>query len=213
MLYLLSTSCVLTLASSILFLLFSFGDTLLLLSSRRRGGVHAELPEVRGLLGSCLPVDVPVAPSFREFRTCFIASALYQTFVINVINNIRILILLYFFTWYVLWYTVHSVVYTCDLILTHIWLFGLCPFINRVLHRASVLPPSIGCSDARASIQPVLLFFFVFNWIDLDLNVTSIVSSSKHCVDFYWLSWAVFERVCMISKAKFLSKKKKKRSS
>ena len=33
-----------------------------------------------------------------------------------------------------LWYTVHSVVYTCDLILTRIWLLGLCPFINRVLH-------------------------------------------------------------------------------
>ena len=36
--------------------------------------------------------------------------------------------------WYVLWYTVHSVVYTCDLILAHIWLLGLCTFINRVLH-------------------------------------------------------------------------------
>ena len=32
-----------------------------------------------------------------------------------------------------LWYTVHSVVYTCDLILARIWLLGLCPFINRVL--------------------------------------------------------------------------------
>ena len=26
-----------------------------------------------------------------------------------------------------------------------------------------------------ASVKPVLLFFFVFNWIDLDLNVTSIL--------------------------------------
>ena len=43
-----------------------------------------------------------------------------------------------------------------------------------------------------ASVKPVLLFFFVFNWIDLDLNVTSIVSSSKRCVNFYWPSWAVF---------------------
>ena len=33
-----------------------------------------------------------------------------------------------------LWYTVHSVVYTCDLILARIWLLGLCSFINRVLH-------------------------------------------------------------------------------
>ena len=44
-------------------------------------------------------------------------------------------------------------------------------------------------------------FFFVFSWIDLDLISTSIVSSSKCCVDFFWLSWAVFERVCNISKA------------
>ena len=30
--------------------------------------------------------------------------------------------------WYVPWYTVHSVEYTCDLILARIWLLGLCPF-------------------------------------------------------------------------------------
>ena len=40
-----------------------------------------------------------------------------------------------------LWYIVHSVVYTCDLILTRIWLLGLCPFINRVLHAYSTLFP------------------------------------------------------------------------
>ena len=44
-----------------------FLDTLLLLSSCRREGVHQELPGVRGLLGVRLPVDVPVAP-FGEFR-------------------------------------------------------------------------------------------------------------------------------------------------
>ena len=87
MLYLLSTSCVLTLAYSTL---FPLGDTLLLLSSCRREGVHPELPGVRGLLGYRLLVDVPVAPCFREFRTCFtLPHTLYQTFVINVINNIR----------------------------------------------------------------------------------------------------------------------------
>ena len=53
-------------------------------------------------------------------------------FVINVINNIRTRFIISF-TWYVLWYIVHSVVYTCDLILARIWLLGLCPFINRVL--------------------------------------------------------------------------------
>ena len=39
------------------------------------------------------------------------------------------------YSWYVLWYTDHSVVYTCDLILARIWLLGLCSFINRVVHR------------------------------------------------------------------------------
>ena len=53
-------------------------------------------------------------------------------FVITVINNIRTHFIISF-TWYVLWYIVHSVVYTCDLILARIWLLDLCPFINRVL--------------------------------------------------------------------------------
>ena len=43
------------------------------------------------------------------------------------------------YSWYVLWYTVHSVVYTCDLILARIWLLGLCPFINRVLHSPTLV--------------------------------------------------------------------------
>ena len=60
-LYLLSTSCVLTLVYSTL---FPLGDTLLLLSSCRREGVHLELTGVRGLLGVRLLVDDPVAPSF-----------------------------------------------------------------------------------------------------------------------------------------------------
>ena len=73
MLYLLSTSCVLTLAYSTL---FPLGDTLLLLSSYRREGVHPELPGVRGLLGDRLPVDVPVVPCFRELLVyVFYASA------------------------------------------------------------------------------------------------------------------------------------------
>ena len=89
MLYLLSTSCVLTLAYSTL---FPFGDTLLLLSSCRREGVHPELPGVRGLLGVQLPVDVPMMPSFWEASFMFYASAysVSDIFVINVINNICI---------------------------------------------------------------------------------------------------------------------------
>ena len=87
-LYLLSTSCVLTLAYSTL---FPLGDTLLLLSSCRREGVRSALPGLRGLLGVCLPVDVPVAPCFREFLVYVftLPHTLYQTFVIYVINNIR----------------------------------------------------------------------------------------------------------------------------
>ena len=80
MLYLLSTSCALTLAFSTLFPLVLFGDTLQLLSSSQREGVHPELPGVRGLLGVRLPVDVPVAPCFREFLRICSTLPLYQTF-------------------------------------------------------------------------------------------------------------------------------------
>ena len=73
----------------LLFSSCSLWGHLLLLSSRRRGGVHPELPGVRGLLGVRLPVDVPMAPSFRVFRICFYASAVSDIFVIIVINNIR----------------------------------------------------------------------------------------------------------------------------
>ena len=71
----------------------------------------------------------------RASRICFYASAysVSDIFVINVINNIRTRFIISF-TWYVLWYIVPSVVYTCDLILARIWLLGLCCFINRVLH-------------------------------------------------------------------------------
>ena len=55
--------------------------------------------------------------------------------------------LLYFFTWYVLWYTVHSVVYMCDLILARIWLLGLCPFINRVLQNNKKIKIKSGASS------------------------------------------------------------------
>src|SRR6185312_17325868 len=71
------------------FPLVLFGDTLLLLSSWRRGGVHPELPGVRGLLGCCLPVDVPVAPIFRVLYCFTLPHICIKHFVINVINNIR----------------------------------------------------------------------------------------------------------------------------
>ena len=101
--------------------------------SCRREGVHPELLGVRGLLCGCLPVDVPMAPSFREFCTCLRFCILCtRHFVIYVINNIRIRFIMSY-SWYMLWYTVHSIVYTCDLILACIWLLGLCLFVNRVL--------------------------------------------------------------------------------
>ena len=130
-------TCWVQVVYSLLPLLYFFLlDTLLLLSSCRGEGVHLELPGVRGILGIRLPVDVPVAPcsaSERFIVFLYFASAVSDIFVINVINYIRIRFIMSF-TWYVLWYTIHSVVYTCDLILARIWLLGLCPFINRVLH-------------------------------------------------------------------------------
>ena len=81
--------------------------------------------------------------------------------------------------------------------------FDLIPFcIKRNTPTwASVLPLSVGCTDAQASVKPVLLFFLFCSWIDLDLISSLIVSSSKCCIDFFGLFWAVFERVCKICKA------------
>ena len=72
-------------------LYFFLLDTLLLLSSCRGEGVHPELPGVRGLLCVRLPVDVPVAPSFREFTYMFLRFRILciRHFVIYVINDIR----------------------------------------------------------------------------------------------------------------------------
>ena len=132
-----------TVVYSLLPLLYFFLlDTLLLLSSCRHEGVRSALPGLRGLLGIRLPVDVPVAPcSASESLIIFVLRfRCIRHFVINIINNIRIRFII-FFTWYVLWYTVHSVAYTCDLILARIWLLGFCSFINRVLQLPRLGPP------------------------------------------------------------------------
>ena len=81
----------------------------------------------------------------RELSFMYYASAysVSNIFVIYVINNIRIRFIISF-TWYVLWYTVYSVVYTCDLILARMWLLGLCPFVNRVLQSGIRVISTIG---------------------------------------------------------------------
>ena len=72
-------------------LYFFLLDTLLLLSSCRREGVRSALPGLRGLLGVRLPVDVPMAPYFRELLVYVLRFRILciRHFVINVINNIR----------------------------------------------------------------------------------------------------------------------------
>ena len=133
-------TCWVQVVYSLLPLLYSFLlDTLLLLSSCRVEGVRSALPGLWGLLGIRLPVDVPVAPcsASESFIVFVLRFRCIRHFVIYVIITF-VFALLYLFTWYVLWYTVHSIVYMCDLILARIWLFGLCPFINRVLQTTSV---------------------------------------------------------------------------
>ena len=87
--------------------------------------------------------------SFGEFLSyLYFASAVSDIYVINVINNIRIRFIMSY-SWYVLWYIVHSVVYTCDLILARIWLLGLCSFINRVLQSGIKAISTVGRSLDR----------------------------------------------------------------
>ena len=109
-------TCWVQVVYSLLPLLYFFLlDTPLLLSSRRREGVRSALPGLRGLLGVRLPVDVPVVPSFREASLCFtLPHTLYQTFVINVINNIRIRFIISF-------YVICAVIY-CSFYCIYVWL-------------------------------------------------------------------------------------------
>ena len=117
-------------------LLFFFSwDTLLLLSSCRREGVRSALPGLRGLLGVTSPSRRPCGAQHPGF-VLVLRFRCIRRFVIHVINNISTRFIISFM-WYVLWYTIHSVVYMCDLILARIWMLGLCPFMNRVLHAAS----------------------------------------------------------------------------
>ena len=96
------------------FPLLLFGDTLLLLSSRRRGGVHPELPGVRGLLGGRLTVDVPVAPRFRVSYCFTLPHICTRHYVIYVINNIRTHFIMSF-------YVICAVIY-CLFCCIYVWL-------------------------------------------------------------------------------------------
>ena len=74
-------------------LFFPFGDTLLLLSSCQREGVHSALPGLRGLLGVSSPSRRPCGAllSFGEFLSyLYFTSAVSDILVLIVINNIRI---------------------------------------------------------------------------------------------------------------------------
>ena len=111
-------TCSVQVVYSLLSLLYFFLlDTLLLLNSCRREGVHSVLPGLRGLLGVRLPVDVPVAPcsaSESFYRILYFASAVSDIFVINVINNIRIRFIISF-------YVICAVIY-CSICCIYVWL-------------------------------------------------------------------------------------------
>ena len=103
--------------------------------------------------------------------------------------------LLYLFTWYVLWYTVHCVVYTCDLILARVWLLGLCSFINRVLQSGIRAVSTVGRSLNRTGrvlglllSNPCLLklFYYYTPWILWLLPVLPWFLSLKNSFRRFW---------------------------
>ena len=157
MLYLLSTSCVLTLAAS---LLFPLGYSTVAQFLPTRGSSLSATRTTRTSRCSS-PSRRPCGAllSFGEFLSYFVLHfRCIRHFIIIVINNIRIRFIISF-TWYVLWYTVHSVVYTCDLILARIWLLGLCSFINRVLQSGIRAISTVGRSlDRTGRVLGLLLF-------------------------------------------------------
>ena len=141
-LYLLSTSCVLTLASSLLFPLGYATAAQFLptrgssLSATRTTRTSRRSSPSRRPCGALL--------SFGEFLSYFVLRFRCIRYFVIIVINTFVFRFIMSYSWYVLWYTIHSIVYTCDLILARIWLLGLCPFINRVLHGVSSMidPPA-----------------------------------------------------------------------
>ena len=110
-------TCWVQVVYSLLPLLYFFLlDTRLLLSSCRHEGVCSALPGLRGLLGVRLPVDVPMAPYFRELLVYVLRFRILciRHFVINVINNIRIRFNISF-------YVICAVIY-CSFCCIYVWL-------------------------------------------------------------------------------------------
>ena len=188
MLYLLSTSCVLTLAFSTLFPLVLFGGYSTATQFLRTRGSSPRATRSTRISRRSTPSRRPCGaqlPSFvlvLRFRILFI-----RQFFIYVINNIRTLFIISF-TWYVLWYIVHSVVYTCDLILARIWLLGLCPFINRVLQSGIRAVSTVGRSlDITGRVLGLLLsnpcllklFYYYTPWILWFFTLLAMISLSE----------------------------------
>jgi len=86
------------------------------------------------------------------------------------------------YSWYVLWYTIHSVVYTCDLILARIWLLGLCSFINRVL-QPRYRQHQQGARRCNPKILP-----------DIKAEITKLIEAKfiRQCIYAEWMSNVVF---------------------
>ena len=165
MLYLLSTSCVLTLASSLLFPLgYSTAAQFLptrgsSLSATRTTRTSRRSSPSRRPCGALLQLR-------RVYSYLYFASAVSDIFVINVINNIRNCFIIYFM-WYVLWYIVHYVVYTCDLTPARIWLLDLCPFINRVLQYVKHMGHNRNRLYSRAIHSPTSMEKHYVQWFIL----------------------------------------------
>ena len=159
------------------FPLVLFGDTLLLLSSRRRGGVHPELPGVRGLLGVRLQIDIPVVPSFREFLYMYLRFRCIRYFVIHVINNIRTRFIISF-------YMICAVIY-CSFCCIYVWID---PGTYMVAQFMSFCKPGVTISFWWASIlRSWSSTCFLWAWISWALCLATL----KHAKSPWDKNWRI----------------------